>query len=146
MLLVCGQAYFKAFLHVATEKVGKLEEQKEEVKEKQKTEYEHTLKEIGRKEKLNIFDGNEMRKLGGLHDFSFYRGKSVVSAFAADIANVNDLRSGKILYSLRGGSRMVHPKSYVKNPERDGFSYMCISEAKVVAARGNLVRVYNFDI
>lgn len=70
----------------------------------------------------------------------------MVSAYAADIANVNDLRSGKILYSLRGGSRMVYPKSYVKNPERDGFAYMCISDAKVVAVRGNLVRVYNFDI
>lgn len=41
---------------------------------------------------------------------------------------------------------MVYPKSYVKNPERDGFAYMCISDAKVVAVRGNLVRVYNFDI
>lgn len=69
-----------------------------------------------------------------------------MTAFAADIANINDLRSGKSLYSLRGGSRMVHPKSYVKNPERDGFAQMCISEGKVVAARGNLVRVYNFDI
>ncbi len=87
-----------------------------------------------------------MRQLGGLHDFHIHMGKSVVSAFKADILNVNDLRTGRSLFALRGGSRMKHPKNYVVNPERDGFAHACISEAKVVGARGNLIRVYSFDI
>ena len=68
-----------------------------------------------------------------------------MTAFEADIANINELRTGKSYYALRGGSKTVHPKSYVKNPERDGFAYLSLTEGKVVGARGNLIRVYSFD-
>ena len=47
---------------------------------------------------------------------------------------------------MRGGSKISHPKSYVKNPERDGFAYSTISGDKIVGVRGNLIRVYSFDI
>ena len=57
-----------------------------------------------------------------------------------------DLKIGKHLYKLSGGSMAVKPKSFVDNPNIRGVSIAKMSEGRIVCAIGNLIRAYVFDV
>jgi len=56
--------------------------------------------------------------------------------------NVYDLGTGKEVYSLPAGSKIV--KSYKDHPQKPGVSEIKISHDKILIVLGNIVRVYSF--
>jgi len=77
---------------------------------------------------------------------SYLYENTMVTASADMTIAVWDVKTGKHLYRLLGGSKLVKTKSFVENPTAQGFSIVRISEGRVVGVLGNLIRVYAFDV
>lgn len=58
------------------------------------------------------------------------------------IFNLSNLQEEPIY--LTCGSKTV--KSYTQHPRRPGVSIVKVTQSKVIAALGNLMRVYSFDV
>ena len=54
-----------------------------------------------------------------------------------------DLKRGEKVYHLLGGSKSV--KTHLEDPLRPGITEAKLSESKILAVIGNIMRVYSFD-
>ncbi len=88
-------------------------------------------KDKGHKEPVNCVSLNET---------------NMVTASGDMTMAVWDLATGRHLYRLLGGSKMVKSSSFLENPTASGFSLARITDSRVVGVLGNLIRVYAFDV
>lgn len=79
---------------------------------------------------------------GNIHSLQCDENK-LVSGSADNTIKVWDLKQGKRLYSLLGGSLTVRGKNKA-NPVKPGCSQMMYDESRVIGSFNSLVRVYSF--